>query len=145
MSGFPTWKSGNGKRNSQRFRLLRLVGFDCRTSTGLQETKTPLLEGIHKVVCASGPRVKEEWPHRRQNQTYLLVLEGLLQRQGVGVAHCGDKDTGSRSSGKYSLAWALTESTISPTKEPVSSSAGLPQAKQSTETDSASHISRQSD
>ena len=37
--------------------------------------------------------------------TYLLVLEGLLQRQGVAaVAHRGDKDTGSRSSGKYSLA-----------------------------------------
>ena len=29
---------------------------------------------------------KEQWPHRRLNQTYLLVLEGLLQRQG-GV--CG--------------------------------------------------------
>ena len=33
----------------------------------------------------------------------LLVLEGLLQRQGVAVSHCEDKDTGSRSSGKYSL------------------------------------------
>ena len=33
-----------------------------------------------------------------------LVLEGLLQRRVVAVAHCGDKDTGSRSSGKYSLA-----------------------------------------
>ena len=29
------------------------------------------------------------------NQTYLLVLEGLLQRWGVAVAHHGDKDTGS--------------------------------------------------
>ena len=37
------------------------------------------------------------------NQTYLLVLEGLLQRQSVAVAHHGDKDTGSRSPGKYSL------------------------------------------
>ena len=52
------------------------------------------------------------------DQTYLLVLEGLLQRWGVAVAHHEDKDTGSRSSGKYSLAWALPESTISPTKEP---------------------------
>ena len=48
----------------------------------------------------------------------LLMLEGLLQRWGVAVAHCGDKETGSRSSGKYSLAWALPESASSPTKEP---------------------------
>ena len=46
----------------------------------------------------------KETPQGRLNQTYLLVLEGLLQRRGVAVAHCGDKDTGSRSSGKYSLA-----------------------------------------
>ena len=49
--------------------------------------------------------------------TRLLVLEGLLQRRGVAVAHRGDKDTGSRSSGKCSLAWAFPESAISPTKE----------------------------
>ena len=61
---------------------------------------------------------KEQWHHRRLNQTYLLVLEGLLQRQGVAVSYCEDKDTGSRSSGKYSLGWALPESTISPAKEP---------------------------
>ena len=111
-SGFPTWRSSNGRRNFQRIRLWRLAGFDCRASTGLGETETPLLEGTYKVVCAPGPRGKEQWPHRRLNQTYLLVLEGLLQRRGVAVAHCGDKDTGS-SSGKYCLAWALPESSIS--------------------------------
>ena len=61
---------------------------------------------------------KEQWPQRRLNQTYLLVVEGLLQRRGVAVSHREDKDTGSRSSGKCSLVWALPESTISPTKEP---------------------------
>ena len=132
ISGFPTWGSGHRRRNSQRIRLWRLARFDCRTSTGLGETETPLLEGTHKAVCASGLRGKEQWPHRRLNQTYLLVLEGLLPRQGVAVAHCRDKDTGSRSSGKYSLAWALLESAISPTKETVASSDGSPQAKQST-------------
>ena len=129
-SAFPTWGSGNGRRNPQRIRLWKLVGFDCRTSTGLGETETALLEGTHKVLCVPGPRGKEQWAHRRLNQTFLLVLEGLLQRRGVAVAHRGDKDTGSRSSGKYSLAWALQESTISPTKEPVASSAGVPLAKQ---------------
>ena len=29
------------------------------------------------------------------------MLEGLLKRWGVAVAHHGDKDTGGRSSGKY--------------------------------------------
>ena len=60
MSGFPTWWSGNGRRNSQRIRLLRLAGFDCRTLTGLGETETPLLEGTHKVVCTKGPRGKDQ-------------------------------------------------------------------------------------
>ena len=45
----------------------------------------------------------------------MLVLECLLQRQRAAVSHREDKDTGSRSSGKYSLAWAFPESTISPT------------------------------
>ena len=35
----------------------------------------------------------------------------------MAVAYHGDKNTGSRSSGKYSLVGALPESTISPTKE----------------------------
>ena len=43
-------------------------------------------------------------PPRRLNQTYLVVLEGLLQRWGVAVAYHGDRDTGSRISEKYSLA-----------------------------------------
>ena len=58
------------------------MGFDCRTSTGLGETETPLLEGTHKVVCALGPRGRSSDPGGRLNQTYLLVLEGLLQRRG---------------------------------------------------------------
>ena len=61
---------------------------------------------------------KEQWPHRRLNQTYLLVLDGLLQSQGVALSHHENKDTGSRSSGKYSLAWVFPESAIRPTKEP---------------------------
>ena len=62
------------------------------------EAKTPLWEGAHRV----SPRGKKQWLHERLGQTYLLALEGLLQKWGVAVAHCGDKDTGSRGSGKYS-------------------------------------------
>ena len=86
-----------------------------------------------KVVCASGCRGKEQWPRRRLNHTYQLVLEGLLQSRGVAVAHHRGNDTGRRSSGKYSLAWALPKSMISPTKEPVASTAGSPKAKNPTE------------
>ena len=67
----------------------------------------------------------------------LLRLEGLLMRWGAAVAHCWDKDTGSNTSMKYSLVWALLETVIlslrtGPTKQPVGSSAGMPQAKQTT-------------
>ena len=43
---------------------------------------------------------------------------GSPAEAGVAMAHCGDKDTGSRSSGKYFLAGTLPESAISATKEP---------------------------
>ena len=58
------------------------MGFDFRTSTGLGETETPLLKGTHKVMCATGPKGKEEGPLKRLKETYLLMLEGLLQRWG---------------------------------------------------------------
>ena len=53
-------------------------------------------------VCM-GTQGKEQGPQGRLNQTYLLVLEHLLQRRGVAVAHREDKEIGSRGSGKYSL------------------------------------------
>ena len=65
-----------------------------------------------------GTQGNERWPHRRRSRTYLLVLEGLLQRRRVAVSHREDRDTGRINSGKYSLAWAPPESTISSTKEP---------------------------
>ena len=92
--------------------------------------QTPLLEGTHKVLCAPEVRGnKKQRPHKRLVQTHLLVLEGLLWRWGAAVTHYGDKDNGSSSSGKYSLAWTLLEATISPC---VGSSAGMPQDKQPT-------------
>ena len=50
--------------------------------TGLPQdrgkTETPLLEGTNKTLYAPGPRGRSSDPHRRLNQTYLLVLECLL-------------------------------------------------------------------
>jgi len=31
----------------------------CKSSTGLGETETPLLEGAHRLSCALGPRAKQ--------------------------------------------------------------------------------------
>ena len=75
------------------------------------------LGGHTQSSVHTGTQGKEQWPPQRLNQTYLLVLEGLRQRWVVAVAHRVDKDTDSRSSGKYSLVWSLPESAISPTKE----------------------------
>ena len=61
--------------------------------------------GGHKqnLMC-SKPRGKEQWPHRRLNETYLLVLEGLPWRcRSVEACH-GAGGTGSSSPGRGSLA-----------------------------------------
>ena len=62
------------------------MGLECRSSTGLRERET--LQDAHKVLCALGPRVKQEL-HKNLGQTYLWVLEGLLGRQMSAVSHCG--------------------------------------------------------
>ena len=63
--------------------------------------KLPSWGGADKVMCASGPRGKKLSPQKRLDQTYLLVSEGLLWRQGAAVAHLRDKATGSVSSWEY--------------------------------------------
>ena len=127
----PSLEVQQQEEEPQRIWLWRPAGFDHRNSTGLGKAETPLLEGWHKIVCAPEPRGKKQWPHKRLGPNYLLVIEGLLQRCGVAVAHCGDKDTGSRSV-EYSLVWALPEAAISPTLQPVGTSAGTPLAMQPT-------------
>ena len=123
-------------RSPQRIQLWRPVQFDHKNSTGLGQTETPLLEGAHRS-CVHQDQGKRQLPHKRLGQTYLLVLEGLLQRRGEAVAHCRDKDTGSCSSGEYSLMWYLLEAAIfsprpSPTQQHVGSTAGMPWVKQPT-------------
>ena len=131
MSGFPAWRPSKGTRNSQGNWLWRSAGFDYRISIGLRETETQLLEDTNKILHAPGPRGKEQWPHRRLNQTDLLVLEGLLWRYVLAVVHHGD-GPGSISPGRCHFVWALWEVTINPTIEPADSRAGLSEAKQLT-------------
>ena len=66
-----------------------LAGLEWRSCTGLGET-TPFLKSTHKVSCALGPRAKQ-WLHKNLYQTYLWAWEGLLGRQGSGMAPCTGK------------------------------------------------------
>ena len=102
-SGFPAWESDKGTGTPQGIWLCRLVGFDYRTFTGLGETETPLFEGTNKILCTPRPRGKEQGPHRRLNKNYLLVLEGLLWRQGTAGAHYRDRGIGSIRLGRSPL------------------------------------------
>ena len=80
---------------------------------------------------------EKQWLHRTLGQTYLQIVEGLLRKQGLAVAHCVGKDTGGGGPREYSLMWALLEVTTlasrpGPTQHPAASSAGTPQPKQRT-------------
>ena len=134
LSSFPAWRSSKGTRNPQRIWLWRQARFHCKTSI-----ETPVLEGRHKISCTPGHRGKEQWPHRWLNQTYPLLLQGLLQRYGAVVSHCRDKSTGSSTSKNYPFMWAPLEVSISPSIEPVDSRAGSPQATQTGEECSPTH------
>ena len=87
MSGFPAWGYNKGTGNSQGIWPWSPGGFDYRTSTGLGETETPVLEDTNKTLHAPRLRGKEQWLHRKLNQNHLLVLEGLLWRCGSAGTH----------------------------------------------------------
>ena len=112
QTGGQQWEEEFLKKQTLKASGIWLQDFD---RTGVNKDST--LGGHTQSSVRIGTQGKKQRPHRRLNQTYLLVLEGLLQRQGAAVAHWEVKNTGNRSSGKYSLAWALPESAISPTKE----------------------------
>lgn len=60
---------------------LKTSGFHHKSSTIVGKTKTPLLDGPHRVSHALGHGAKQ-WFHRSLGQTYLQVLESLLRRWG---------------------------------------------------------------
>ena len=49
ISVFPAWGPGNGSQSPQRIWLWKPAVLDCRTSTGLWETETPILKGHTQV------------------------------------------------------------------------------------------------
>ena len=79
----PSEGSSIRRRSPQSIWLWKPAGLECRSSIGLGETETPLLEGAHKVSHELGPRAKQ-WIHRSLGHTYLQVLEDLLGRFSCG-------------------------------------------------------------
>ena len=63
-----------------------------------RETET--LGGHNKTVCAPGPRIKDQQPHKRLTKTGLSVLGNLWQRQGSTVACHGVRGTDHNSPGR---------------------------------------------
>ena len=133
MSGSPIWWSGNGRRRRKRIWLWKPGGLDSRASTGLGETESPLLDGTQKVSGTPGSRGRKQWPHKSLGQTYLLILEGLLQRRGVAVAPCGYKHWWRQFWEVFHWIKPSWRPPFShpdrPTQQPVGSSAGTAQAK----------------
>ena len=127
-SGFPALGSGKRTSNPKGIWLWRPVTFDCRTFTGLGETYSTLEEHTQNLLPTRTQGKGAVTPQETETKL-LLVLEGLLQRRGASMPHCRDKGTRSSSSRKYPLVWALLETTISSTIEPVGSRAGSTQAK----------------
>ena len=85
--------------------LWRPAGLDCRTSTRPVWTLPPLLEDTHRILHASGPRRREQWPHRRLNQTLLdSVGEAVADASGSSaVTHC--RVVGARNSRLGVVSW----------------------------------------
>ena len=123
---------------------LRESGFEGQWDliARLRKRETPLLKVTHKVSYTSGTRGESSgfisaWAWVRPTCWYRRFSCKVGGAAGTAAAHCGDKDTGCRSSGVFLVAWALLEATVfSPrsdsSQQPISSNAGTPQAKHPT-------------
>ena len=56
---------------------LKTARYNYRTSTGLGETETPVLESTSKILHTPSPGGKQQRPDRTLNHNYLLMLDGL--------------------------------------------------------------------
>lgn len=66
---------------------MKASGFDHRTFTELRKTKTPFLEGTHKVLCSPAVVIPQETePHLSARP-----LKGVLQGMGAAVVHPEDE------------------------------------------------------
>ena len=89
-SGSPAWGSGNGRRKRTRgsaFEGQRDLITGIPQDWGKQKLHS---WRVHIRSCAhQDPGKKAVTSPKSLGQTYLLVLQGFLRRQGAAVAHCG--------------------------------------------------------
>ena len=89
---------------------------------------------VHKMSHVHRDPGQKQWLHMNLGRTYLLVLKGLLWRQGPAVLSLsGVIKTGGGNIGECSSTWNLAEADIllgsltprpGPTQQPIVSSAG---------------------
>ena len=128
-SGLPAWWSDKRIGNRQEIWPWGPVGFDYRTSRGLGETQTPVLEGTNRILCTQRPRRNDQWPYRRLNQNCLRVggppVEAWVSRGSTqGWGHWQHQAR------KAPLGINSLGGHINLTIEPIGPTAGSPQAKQ---------------
>ena len=111
------------------------MGVYYRTSTGLGETETPLLEGGGRTHTNSGlhqdPGRRAVTPQETGSDLPASV-GGSPVEVWVGMAHHRESNTGWSTSGRCPLEKFLLEVTINPTIGPIDVRAGSPQMKQQT-------------
>ena len=99
MAGSHTWGLAlGGGGDPGAFGIEGPAGLVRRSSTEMGTTETPLLKGAHRFSCALGPRAKLRL-HKNLGQTYLWILEALLGKQWVTVAHCRGRTLEAKVSG----------------------------------------------
>ena len=110
ISGFQAYRCRKWTGNPQEIWLWRPVAFDCMTATRQGDTETPLSEGMNKTLCTRDPI--GYWA-----TSILWVFKSLLQKHGLAVACCRDRDTGSSHPGICVSTQVFLEVTNSPNIE----------------------------
>ena len=105
-----SWSPVTERRSPRRIWCWRTAGQEGRSSEGLGETETLLLVSSTHGFMYTGSQVKQGI-YENLGQIYMEDLEGLLRKQGVAMAHCG-QNIGGRGPRKKSLVWAPLEATM---------------------------------
>ena len=83
-SGFPTWGVRQRKEEFLENQTLKPSGIWFQEFNRTGGNRDSTLRGHTQSSVCIGTQGKEQWPQGRLNQTYLLVLQGLLQRRWGG-------------------------------------------------------------
>ena len=84
MSGFPAWGSDRETGNPLGIWSWSPVEFDYRTSTGLGERETPVLEGTNKILCK--PRHRKVEGRRRRGRQRMRWLDGITDLMDMSLS-----------------------------------------------------------